>query len=96
MNKKRITIDDFLESKKITQDELKQNFEFVKTIKVDTFEFKKCPNCGDVINYSKYPATSWTEVHRCIACDTIMITFMSDRMSGNYIDTIDVYKDQTE
>lgn len=89
-----MNIREFLESKEIVPEELEVNFEFVRRIDIDMIGHESCPNCNDVLNYRRYPSSSWTYVHRCIACGTIMITFVADRMGGGYLDTVDVYKDK--
>lgn len=90
--KKGITILDFLQSKEITPQDLKYNFEFIKRIDIDMLQHKGCPNCNNPSERPTYPSVPWTEVYRCLACDTIMITHVTDGMGGGNTDVVDVYK----
>lgn len=89
---KEITISDFLETKQITEQDLKTNFQFVKRIDIDMIKHIGCVNCNNKSNLYAHDSPAWTHVHHCIACNTIMITFFTDRMSGVHTDTVDVYE----
>jgi len=89
---KGITVYDFLKTKEITPQDLKDNFKFVKRIDIDMINHKGCPNCNNKSNFYDYPSPSWTYVNQCIACNTIMVTYITDRMGGGNTDTVDVYE----
>jgi len=87
-----ITISKFLKAKEITTQELKDNFTLVRRIRVNMTSNKSCPNCGDTVNYFNHSGEDWTYVNSCVKCRTIMVTYVTDRMGGGNIDTVDVYE----
>ena len=89
-----MTISEFLKSKEITPEELEDNFNFIRRINVDMIYHKGCPNCDNKLNFYNYPSSAWTSVNMCVACGTIMITYVTDRMGGGNTDRVDVYKDK--
>ncbi len=91
-----ITITNFLKSKEIDKQELDNNFNLVKTYEIDTQSHKGCPYCGDTVNQSRYPSGAWSTVAECIACQTIRITYISDRMGGCHVDTVYVYEQKNK
>lgn len=89
-----MNIHDFTEKFRIKQDDLKKHLKLEKKLKMNIFDHKGCFNCGDTINYSKWPAEEWSHVHVCHNCKRISIAFEQDRMSGAHSDTIEVYKEK--
>lgn len=90
--KKELTIFDFFKSKEITADEIQENFHLVKEYDIDMTHHKGCPHCKDTINQYAWKSEPWTSVVECVACKSIILTFISDRMGGNYTDTVYVYE----
>ena len=90
----RTTISEFLNTKTITEQDLKDNFNFVRMLRVDMSTHKGCPNCNNELNFYRYPAEPWTQVNRCFSCNTIMITHILDRMGGGSLDTVDIYEEK--
>lgn len=84
----------FLASKATTTKELDANFVLEKKMEKDAIHTKGCLNCGDNNNQYKYPAESWTSVTHCVACDRIILVYYSDRMGGNFLDSVMVYKEK--
>ncbi len=89
---KGITISDYLKTKEISPQDLKDNFKFIKRYNIDMTNYDGCPHCKDRCNQYKYPSGAWANVIHCIACDSIIITYVSDRMGGNNMDVIEVFK----
>lgn len=89
-----MNIDDFLKSKEITDKELSDNFNLVKTLEIDAVHTKGCFNCGNEHNKHSLQSESWTMVQHCWACDSINFVLVSDRMAGNYTDTVKVYQNK--
>lgn len=91
--KQEITVSEFVNSKQITLKEVEESFQLVKEIDIDMIHHKKgCVHCGDTANQYPIPSTPWTGVIFCVACDSLLFTVFSDRMGGNYTDTVYVYE----
>lgn len=89
-----MTIDKFLESKKIKSKEIENNFQLVTTYSVSFDSKKGCPHCKDTCNQSMHEAEAWSAVMACVACDCLMLVHFTDRMSGCHVDTVKVYEDK--
>jgi hypothetical protein len=87
-----MTIDEYLKSKEITDVELSSHFKLVKTIEIDCQITKGCYNCGDLFNNHRLKTPSWTNAQYCWCCNSINFVFVSDRMGGNYTDTVKIYQ----
>ncbi len=83
---------DFLESKTIKLNELDLHFKEIKRVEVDTQRISgKCYNCEDRCNQYQFNSESWTKTFYCAKCKSINTIIFSDRMGGNYTDTIIIY-----
>lgn len=89
-----MTITEYIDSKNITIRELKENFQQVRHIDVDALHSKGCFNCGDTLNQHTYKGEPWTGAQYCWKCNSINLTIYSDRMGGNYTDTVLVFKEK--
>lgn len=87
-----LSIFDFFKSKEITMQEVEDNFAFVKEYDIDMTHHKGCPHCKDTANQYSWKSEAWTGIIECIACESIILTLYSDRMGGNYTDTVRVYE----
>jgi hypothetical protein len=86
------TINEFLKSKEITEDELKANFKLLTSFTIADVKERVCPNCRDTHNNKRLPAGSWTSVMHCWACNSISFIVYGDKMGGGF-DTVNIYKD---
>lgn len=93
LNKPAITIREFLDYKEIKLKELEENFDLVNRIDTDMIIHKEgCICCGDKKNQYPLPSEPWTSVIHCIFCDSLLLIVFADRMSGNYTDSVFIYK----
>ena len=90
-----MNITEFLESKQVKLEELEENFELTERIDIDMMTHEKeCICCGDKNNQYKMPSEPWTSVIHCTACSSLLLIMFADRMSGNYKDTILIYREK--
>lgn len=54
----------------------------------------ECYGCGDKLNARKIPSTAWTVVQRCIACKSLNVVIVHDRMAGIGHDTLLIFRDK--
>ena len=87
-----ITIFDFLETKEITSKEIEDNFQFVTEYDIDMIHYDGCPHCKDKSNQYHWKSAAWIGVTECAKCQSIILTFYSDRMGGVHTDTVRVYE----
>jgi hypothetical protein len=96
MKERGISINDFLKSKEIKMQEVKDNFHFVKRLDVDMTRYKceesGCLNCGNKANSYGEKSEPWTGAIYCAKCESLMFIYFSDRMGGNHTDTVDIYE----
>jgi|JI10StandDraft_1071094.scaffolds.fasta_scaffold2966393_1 hypothetical protein len=85
-------VNDFI--KKFTIEPIKDieaNFKLSKKLDIDASMHKGCFNCGDLINQRWLESAPWTSVQYCWKCQHLNVIYHSDRMGGNYTDTIECY-----
>lgn len=89
-----MNITEFLESKQVKLEDLEENFTLVKTIKIEINHNKECINCGNSNNQRKIPSEPWSSLIYCGYCERLLFSIFADRMSGNTIDTILIYRNK--
>ena len=88
-----ISISDFLKTKEITVNEIKQNFKLVAEYDIDMIKIGIiCPHCKSKNNLYNWKSEPWTGVKQCIACQSIILILYQDRMAGVYTDKVMIYK----
>ncbi len=85
---------DFLNSKIIKKPELDYNFNLVKELNIDAVHHNGCLNCNNKHNQQNLPAEPWTGLQYCSVCNSLNLIYFSDRMGGNYTDTVRVYQEK--
>ncbi len=88
-----MSIKNFLETKTIHLNELSDNFIEIKRIEIDTIRNpEKCYNDIDCNVQRQYKSEPWTKIFQCDSCNTINAIIHSDRMRGNHLDAVIIYK----
>lgn len=79
----------------VDETELIKHFSLFKEFNKDYFETRNCLNCdGDKKGITKLQAGSWEHAKYCANCNSIVIIYEQDRMSGVCTDVIKVYKEK--
>ena len=87
-----MTVIQFFDSKKVTEKELNRTFRLEKKLDIDAIAETGCLSCGDHSNRRRLPSEDWTGAYQCTKCDTLVFIVFTDRMSGNHLDTVYLYK----
>ena len=86
-------VHEYVESKKIKYQEIKDNFEFIRRYEKDGGKNEdECLNCGDKLNFKWMPSEPWTSAQLCYNCDCVNFIIRPDCMGGVCEDTVEIYK----
>ena len=86
-------ISQFKKQKNITLAELKKNFKLEKEVEYQgSFNSKLCESCKST-ETEFLDTDSWLGGNYCKSCNSITIGIRADRMSGNFIEPVYLFKD---
>lgn len=86
---------EYVRSKEVTIDEIEKNFTMSRSYEgLVTGGMEECGECGSCANFYRLRSQAWMSSGYCVSCKSITAGFHADRMSGNFSETIMIFKEK--